>query len=148
MALTPPLQPPNAAYGAWLTPSMAFGQVALVQASSLPVPQFSTCLAPGVIAAPVLSITFEVLGSIASTPTSPQSRFRAHRPDTNSGRVSLTSMLVSSGGPYLPDSLRNSSALRNASLSTSGFMSFGSKKVPWPVPWDWVIEPTTSVTNQ
>src|SRR5579859_7293447 len=144
----PPLQPPNAAYGAWLTPSIAYGQVAGVQASSLPVAQFNTSFEPGVITDPVLSITFEAFGSIASTPTSPQSRLSAHLPETNSGRVSLTSMLSSSGGPYLPDSLRKSSALRNASLSTSGFMSLVSKKVPWLVPFDCTIDPTTSVTNQ
>ena len=81
-------------------------------------------------------------------PTSPQSRLSAQLPETNSGRVSLTSRLSSSGGPYLVDSLRKSSALRKASLSTSGFMSLVSKKVPWLVPLDWIIEPATSVTNQ
>src|SRR5579871_1137741 len=132
----PPLQPPKAAYGAWFTPSTALGQVSFEQASSLPVDQFTTSLEPGVSAAPVLSMTFDVLGSIARTPTSPQSRLRAHLPDTNRGRVSLTSMLSSSGGPYLPDSLRKSSAFRKPSLSISGFMSFVSKNVPWLVPFD------------
>src|SRR6202046_5122142 len=115
---------------------MAYGQVSLVQASSLPVAQFSTSFEPGVMTEPVLSITLEDLGAIARTPTSPQSRLSAHLPDTNSGRVSLTSRLSSSGGPYLPDSFRKSSALRNASLSIRGFMSFVSKNVPWLVPLD------------
>src|SRR3984885_13310959 len=115
---------------------MAFGQVSLVQASSLPVDQFNTSFEPGGMTEPVLSITFDAFGSIASTPTSPQSRLSAHLPETNSGRVSLTSILSSSGGPYLPDSFRKSSALRKASLSTSGFMSFVSKNVPWLVPLD------------
>ena len=119
-----------------------------MQAASLPVLQSRTSFAPGVTVAPVLSMTLDVLGSMASTPTSPQSRFRAHLPETNSGRVSLTSMLSSSGGPYLPDSFRNSSDLRNASLSTRGFMSFVSKNAPSLVPFAWVIEATTSVTNQ
>src|SRR5215468_951382 len=101
-------------------PSMAYGQMDAVQASSLPVVQFSTSLEPGVITDQVLSITFELFGSIASTPTSPQSRLSAHLPETNNGRVSLTSILSSPGGPYLPDSFRKSSALRKASLSISG----------------------------
>ena len=42
----------------------------------------------------------------------------------------------------------NSSALRKASLSTSGVMSAVLKKVPWLVPFDWVSEPITSVMNQ
>src|SRR5580698_6526718 len=130
----PPLQPPKAAYGAWFTPSIAYGQLAAVQASSLPVAQFSTSFEPGVITDPVLSITLEIFGSIAITPTSPQSRLSAHLPETNSGRVSLTSRLSSSGGPYLPDSLRNFSAARNASLSMSGLMSFVSKNAPSLVP--------------
>src|ERR1700730_16671925 len=127
---------------------MAYGQVSLVHASSFPVDQFSTSFEPGVTTDPVLSITLEVFGSIASTPTSPQSRLSAHLPETNSGRVSLTSMLSSSGGPYLPDSLRKSSVLRTASLSIRGLMSFVSKNVPWPVPFDCTIEPVMSVTNQ
>ena len=116
----PPLQPPKAANGAWFTPSMALGQLSAVQASSLPVAQFSTSFEPGMITAPHLPITFEVAGSIESVPTSPQSRLRAQRPETKSGRVSETSMLSSFGGPYFVVSLRKSSALRKASLLTSG----------------------------
>src|SRR6476661_1025463 len=41
-ALTPPDQPPNAANGAWFTPSTAYGQVALSQATSLPLSRSST----------------------------------------------------------------------------------------------------------
>ena len=100
------------------------------------------------IAAPHLPITFDWFGSIEMVPTSPQSRLSAQRPEAKSGRVSETSRLSSSGGPYLVDSARKSSALRKASLSTSGVMSAVLKKVPWLVPFDWVIEPTTSVTNQ
>ena len=88
------------------------------------------------------------MGSIEIVPTSPQSRLSAQRPEANSGRVSVTSRLSSSGGPYLVDSGRKSSALRKASLLTSGVMSSVLKNVPWLVPFDWVIEPTTSVTNQ
>ena len=144
----PPPQPPKAAKGAWFTPSMACGQVSAVQASSLPVSQFSTSFEPGMIAAPHLPITLDCLGSIEIVPTSPQSRFSAQRPEANSGRVSETSRLSSSGGPYLVESCRKSSALRKASLLTSGVMSLVLKNVPWLVPLDWVIEPTTSVTNQ
>src|SRR5690242_19663252 len=100
----PPDQPPKAANGAWFTPSIAFGQESLVQSSSLPVSQFRTCLEPGMISAPHLPITFEVPGSTEIVPTSPQSRLMAQRPEANSGRVSLTSMLSSLGGPYLVDS--------------------------------------------
>ncbi len=100
------------------------------------------------IAAPHLPMTLDCSGSIEIVPTSPQSRLSAHRPEANSGRVSETSRFSSSGGPYLVDSCRKSSALRKASLSTSGVMSAVLKKVPWLVPLDWVIEPTTSVTNQ
>src|SRR5262245_18197460 len=144
----PPPQPPKAAKGAWLTPSIACGQASAEQASSLPVSQLSTSFEPGMIAAPHLPMTLDCLGSIEIVPTSPQSRLRAQRPDAKSGRVSLTSRLSSSGGPYCVDSLRKSSALRKASLSTSGVMSLVLKKVPWLVPFDCVIEPTTSVTNQ
>src|SRR3954466_8179538 len=119
----PPPQPPKAANGAWFTPSIAWGQLSAVQASILPVFQSSTSFEPGIIAAPHLPITLDCLGSIEIVPTSPQSRFSAQRPDANSGRVSLTSRFSSSGGPYLVDSERKSSALRKASLLTRGVMS-------------------------
>src|SRR4029078_3277675 len=99
---------------------MACAQVSAVQVSSLPESQFSTSFEPGMIAAPHLPITLDCLGSIEIVPTSPHSRFRAHRPAAKSGRVSLTSRLSSSGGPYLVDSDRTSSALLKASLSTKG----------------------------
>src|SRR5215471_17058770 len=124
---------------------MAFGQVCAVQASSLPVSQFSTCFEPGVITAPHLPITFEALLSIDSGPTSPQSRLRAQRPETNSGLVSATSMLSSFGGPNSFVALRNSSALAKASLLISGLMSLVLKKAPWLVPLAWIIDPAISV---
>src|SRR5918992_4948489 len=125
----PPPQPPKAANGAWFTPSIACGQFSAVQASSLPVSQFRTSLDPGMIAAPHLPITLDWAGSIEIVPTSPQSRFSAQRPEAKSGLVSLTSRFSSSGGPYLVDSDRKSSALRKASLLTSGVMSLVLKKV-------------------
>ena len=75
------------------------------------------------MAAPTLSMTFEVAGSMASVPMSPQSSDSAQRPETNRLRVSPTSRLISFGGPYWVVSLRKSSALPKASLLTSGFMS-------------------------
>src|SRR3954451_13690097 len=112
----PPPQPPKAAKRAWFTTSVPCGQLSTVQASSLPVIESSTSLEPGMIAAPHLPWTLDCLGSIEMVPTSPQSRLSAQRPDANRGRVSETSRLSSSGGPYLVDSERKSSALRKASL--------------------------------
>ena len=93
-------------------------------------------------------MTFEVAGSMASVPMSPQSSDSAQRPETNRLRVSPTSRLISFGGPYWVVSLRKSSALAKASLLTSGFMSRVSKKTPWPVPFDWIMPPAIEVMNQ
>ena len=56
------------------------------------------------ITAPTLSWTLDSVGSTASVPMSPQSRLRAHCPEVKSLRVSPTSRLISSGGPYLVES--------------------------------------------
>src|SRR5918994_7483277 len=100
-ALTAPDQPPNAENGAWLMPSTACGQRSASQSTSSPVSRSSTWLEPGRITAPTLSWTLEVAGSIASVPMSPQSSDSAQRPLVNRPRVSPTSRLISSGGPYL-----------------------------------------------
>src|SRR6266511_543308 len=99
-ALMAPDQPPNAANGAWLTPSTARGQVVALQSTSCPVPRSSTRREPGRTTVPTLSCTVEVLGSMASVPMSPQSMERAQRPEVNSPRVSPTSRFSSPGGPY------------------------------------------------
>src|SRR5215470_153155 len=96
-----PDQPPKAANGAWLIPSTAYGQVSFVQSTSLPEARSSTFEEPGRITAPTLSCTFDVVGSMASVPMSPQSSVRAQRPLVNRPRVSPTSRLISSGGAYL-----------------------------------------------
>src|ERR1044072_7787392 len=101
----PPDQPPNAANGAWFTPSTAYGQVFLSHATSLPVSRFNTFIEPGSMTAPTLSITFDCFGSIASTPISPQSSVSAQWPEMNALRVSPTSRLISFGGPYCVDCL-------------------------------------------
>src|SRR6266566_2702762 len=58
-ALMAPDQPPNAANGAWLTPSTARGQVLASQATSCPVARSSTRRDPGRIAVPTLSCTVD-----------------------------------------------------------------------------------------
>src|SRR5438445_4271106 len=97
--LTAPDQPPKAAKGEWFTPLIALGQVVASQATSLPVFRSRTCFEPGRITAPTLSCTFEVAGSIARVPMSPQSADSAHRPEVKRPRVSPTSRLRRSGGP-------------------------------------------------
>src|SRR6266508_5618244 len=129
-AFTAPAQPPKEANGAWLTPSMALGQVLASHFTSLPVAQSSTSVEPGVITDPTLSFTVEVLGSIASVPISPQSMVSAQRPEVNRPRVSPTPRFNSSGGPYLAVSLYTSNARLNASLSNRGCISVVLKKTP------------------
>src|SRR4029079_8295 len=99
LALTPPDQPPKAASGAVLTPSLAYGQMSAVQSTSLPEARSRTFFDPGVIMAPTLSMTFDFFLSMASEPISPQSIDSAHWPEMNRLRVSPTSRLISLGGP-------------------------------------------------
>src|SRR2546428_1735863 len=96
--LTAPDQPPRAAKGEWFTPLIAFGQVVASQLTSLPVFRSSTCFEPGRITAPTLSCTFEVAGSIARVPMSPQSADNAQRPEVKRPRVSPTSRMRWTGG--------------------------------------------------
>src|SRR5215207_6664470 len=147
-ALTAPAQPPKEANGAWLTPSLALGQVVASHFTSSPVSQFSTSVEPGVITAPTLSFTVEVSGSIASVPISPQSIVRAQRPEVNRPRVSPTPRLSSSGGPYWVVSLYTSRARLNAALLNKGCISVVLKKAPCAVPWLWMKGAATEVIHQ
>jgi hypothetical protein len=99
-ALIAPDQPPKAAKGAWLTPSMACGHLVESQSTSWPLARSRTFLDPGMMTVPTLFCTVEVLGSMASVPMSPQSAERAQRPEVNSPRVSPTSRFSSSLGAY------------------------------------------------
>src|SRR5215510_7192274 len=94
-ALMPPDHPPNAAKGAWLTPLTAWGQVVRSHATSFPVFRSSTRCDPGRTTDPTLSMTFDVLGSMASVPMSPQSRVSAQRPVTKADLESPTSQFSS-----------------------------------------------------
>ena len=64
------------------------------------------------------------------------------------GRVSVTSRLSSSGGPYWPVALRSRSASAKPSFRTRGSIVSVSKKMPWPVPWLWRKAPANERISQ
>src|SRR6266496_13472 len=96
---------PISANGAWFTPFTALGQVVALQSTSFPVARSRTFFEPGRMIEPTLSWTFEVAGSMARVPMSPQSIESAQRPAVNNPRVAPTSRLTSSGGAYFVLSL-------------------------------------------
>ena len=114
----------------------------------LPVARSTTRREPGRILEATSPSIFDWVRSIESGPMSPHSRSSAQRPERTIGRVSVTSRLSSSGGPYLPVSLRIRSASLKPSLRTSGSIVSVSKKMPWPVPWLCRKAPATERISQ
>src|SRR4029079_8409521 len=130
--------------GAWLMPSTAFGQVVASHGTSLPLARSRMLGEPGMTTAPTMFLTLEVAGSRGRVPMSPQSMFRAQRPEVMSPRPVPWSRLISAGGPNSDDAFQKSSAEPMASLLTSGVM-LSPKNVPCLVPSVWTKQDETAL---